>query len=209
MSDNNTKIISTVMTNEEEKFIDEDNIENGVTDKNNTRKPEIKGILKNKKTPYDIENDDKMKSIIGKMLFILIVSILVSPFIICDLVFGYTDDSCVNIYPENFDAMNMKIYLLVSAYYVLGLLIILCLKLYFTVNDNNNEVIVFAFLSIVLHLSQLFLVIWNILGAVIFWGTLNKRNICSKNINNYLFLSLIIKLFANLYNIMSTKNKKK
>jgi hypothetical protein len=208
MSANNTKLISIVVPVEEDKcFDDVPNLENGIVDKNIIRVPEFKGILK--KTNYDIENDDKMKSIIGHLIAILIVVILVSPFVICDLVFGYTDDSCVDIYPENMGFMNMKIYLLVSGYLVIGLLLCIITNLSFVAKDNTGDnIVLVAFLSIVIHISQVFFVIWNILGAVIFWGTLNKRNLCSKSINTYLFVSLIIKLVVNFYNIMSTNNKK-
>jgi hypothetical protein len=208
MSDNNTKLISIVVPVEEDKcFDDVPNLENGIVDKNIIRVPEFKSILK--KTNYDIEKDDKMKSIIGHLIAILIVVILVSPFVICDLVFGYSYDSCVDIYPENMGFMNMKIYLLVSGYLVIGLLLCIITNLCFVAKDNTGDnIVLVAFLSIVIHISQVFFVIWNILGGIIFWGTLNKRNLCSKSTNNYLFLSLIIKLFVNFYNIMSANNKK-
>ena len=208
MSANNTKLISIVVPVEEDKcFDDVPNLENGIVDKNIIRVPEFKGILK--KTNYDIEKDDKMKSIIGHLIAILIVVILISPFVICDLVFGYSDDSCVDIYPENMGFMNMKIYLLVSGYLVIGLLLCIITNLCFVAKDNTGDnIVIVAFLSIIIHISQVFFVIWNILGGIIFWGTLNKRNLCSKSTNNYLFLSLIIKLFVNFYNIMSANNKK-
>lgn len=208
MSANNTKLISIVVPVEEDKcFDDVPNLENGIVDKNIIRVPEFKGILK--KTNYDIEKDDKMKSIIGHLIAILIVVILVSPFVICDLVFGYSDDSCVDIYPDNMGFMNMKIYLLVSGYLVIGLLLCIITNLCFVAKDNTGDnIVIVAFLSIIIHISQVFFVIWNILGGIIFWGTLNKRNLCSKSTNNYLFLSLIIKLFVNFYNIMSANNKK-
>ena len=103
----------------------------------------------------------------------------------------------------------MKIYLLVSGYLAIGLLSCIIINLYFAADDNIGEnIILVAFLSIVLHISQVFFVIWNVLGAVIFWGTLNKHNYCSKSINTYLFVSLIMKLFANFCNIMANKDKK-
>lgn len=195
------------MPHKEDTMIFDADIENGITDKNNIIKPEIKGILKNKKTPYDIEKDDKIKSIIGQFIVLLIVIIFVSPFIICDLVFGYSDDSCVDIYPENLSFMNMKIYLLVSGYFAISIITIIIANCFIANGNEGDNIVIIAFLSIILHLSQVFLIIWNILGAVIFWGTLNKRNLCSKSVNSYLFLSLIIKLFVNFYNIISSKNK--
>lgn len=208
MSANNTKLMSIVVPVEENNcFDDVSNLENGLVNKNNININEFKGILK--KNNYDIENDNKMKTIIGHLIAIIFVIILVSPFVVCDLVFGYTDDSCVDIYPENMSFMNMKIYLLVSGYLVLGLLLCIITNLCLVAKDNTGDnILLVAFLSIIIRISQVFFIIWNILGAVIFWGTLNKHNYCSKSINTYLFVSLIIKLVANFYNILSTNNKK-
>jgi len=211
---NNTKLMTIIASNEEEKFIDDianinavDTLENGFVNKNNISIPDFKGILKN--TSRDIESNNKIKTIILQFIGIIFVALFVSPFIICDLVFGYNDDSCVDIYTENIRFMNMKIYLLVSGYLTIGLLSCIIINLYFVANDNIGEnIVLVAFLSIILHISQVFFIIWNILGAVIFWGTLNKHNYCSNSINSYLFVSLIIKLFANFCNIMSTNNKK-
>ena len=215
-ANNNTKLISIVVPIEEEKFIDDvpnnntvENLENGLVNNNNDKNniPEVKSILK--KTNREIERDNKIKAFILQFISILFVALFVSPFVICDLVFGYNDDSCVDIYPENMSFINMKIYLLVSGYLAIGLLSCIIINLYFASDDNiGNNIILVAFLSIVLYISQVFFVIWNILGAVIFWGTLNKHNYCSKSINTYLFVSLIMKLFANFCNIMATKDKK-
>ena len=208
-ANNNTKMVS----NEEEKFIDDvpnsnavENLENGLIDKNDIRTTEVKSILK--KT-NNSNSDNKFREFILQFIGILFVILFVSPFVICDLVFGYKDDSCVDIYPENMGFMNMKIYLLVSGYLAIGLILCIITNLYFVVNDNVGEnIVLVAVLSIVLHISQVFFVIWNILGAVIFWGTLNKHNYCSNSINTYLFVSLIMKLFANFCNIMSNNDKK-
>ena len=213
-ANNNTKLITIVVSNEEEKFIDNtpnsntvETLENGLSNNNNIIIPDLKGILKN--TSREIESDNKIKTLILQFIGILFVALFVSPFVICDLVFGYNDDSCVDIYPENMSFINMKIYLLVSGYLAIGLLSCIIINLYFASDDNiGNNIILVAFLSIVLYISQVFFVIWNILGAVIFWGTLNKHNYCSKSINTYLFVSLIMKLFANFCNIMANKDKK-
>ena len=78
----------TIIPIEEDKILFDTDIENEVIDKNNTRKPEIKGILKNTTSHYNIAKDDKMKSDILELISILVVVIFVSPFVICDLVSG-------------------------------------------------------------------------------------------------------------------------
>lgn len=207
-ANNNTKLVSIVVPIEEEKFIDDtpnNNMENGLV--NNNKTSEVKSILK--KTTHNSESDNKIKTFILQFIGILFVALLVSPFVVCDLVFGYNDDSCVDIYPENMSFINMKIYLLVSGYLAIGVLSCIIINLYFASDNNIGEnIVLVVFLSIVLYISQVFFVIWNILGAVIFWGTLNKHNYCSKSINTYLFVSLIMKLFANFCNIMANKDKK-
>jgi hypothetical protein len=206
-ANNNTKLVSIVVPIEEEKFIDDtpnNNMENGLV--NNNKTSEVKSILK---TTHNSERDNKIKVFILQFIGILFVALLVSPFVVCDLVFGYNDDSCVDIYPENMSFINMKIYLLVSGYLAIGVLSCIIINLYFASDNNIGEnIVLVAFLSIVLYISQVFFVIWNILGAVIFWGTLNKHNYCSKSINTYLFVSLIMKLFANFCNIIANKDKK-
>jgi hypothetical protein len=209
-ANNNTKLVSIVVPIEDKKFIDDvpnsntiENLENGLV--NNI--PECKGILK--KTSRDIESDNKIKAFILQFITILFTALFVSPFVICDLVFGYKDESCVDIYPENMSFMNMRIYLLVSGYLAIGLLSCIIINLYFAADNNiGNNILLVAFLSIILYMSQVFFIIWNVLGAVIFWGTLNKQNYCSKSINTYLFVSLIMKLLANFCNIMANKDKK-
>ncbi len=204
MSTINTSIVPV---SSEEIFTD---VECGICEKKIITEDSLKGILKNNKKPKNNRNNknNKNQETIIKLVIILLVIILVSPFIICDLVFGYTDDTCLDIYPENLELINMKTYLLVSAYYVIGVLIVLLINLNFTIHSDDYKIIIFSFLSIILYISQLFLVIWNIIGGIIFWGTLNNQNLCSKSINTYLFVSLIIKLFVNFSNIMMTKNKK-
>jgi hypothetical protein len=173
---------------------------------NNIRLPEPKGILKNK-NQY-VENDENFQINIINIVIIFIAVIFVLPFIICDLAFGYNDDSCVDIYPENLGFMNMKIYLLVSGYFTLSLLTIIMINCFISNSNEGDNVTSIAILSILFHISQAFLTIWNIIGAVIFWGTLNKQNLCSESVNTYLFVSIIIKLFANISNIMKSNNNK-
>ena len=169
---------------------------------------EVKSILKPIKTQQDIVNDTNFRINIIKIIAIIFVAVIISPFVICDLLFGYTDDSCVNIYPENLIFVNMKTYLLVSGYYIIGLISIILINLYFSSNEYGGlNIMLMSILTIVTHISKVFLIIWNIIGAVIFWGTLYKFNNCSKSINTYLFISLIVKLLMNFYNVMSSNKK--
>ena len=196
---NNMKLHAIVVPIEEEKFTDIEHCD--ATDAT------TKSIIKNTRSSQELDADNETKIRIVKIVAMLFITIFASPFIICDLIFGYSDDICIDTYPENLNLVNMKTYLLVSSYYTIGFLTTIYINLCFISENNDTNVILFSFLSIVKNLSQVFLVIWNIIGAIIFWGTLNQRELCSKNINTYLFVSLIIKLLVNFYNIFSIKKK--
>lgn len=196
---NNMKLHAIVVPIEEEKFTDIEHCD--ATDAT------TKSIIKNTRSSQELDADNETKIRIVKIVAMLFITIFASPFIICDLIFGYSDDICIDTYPENLNLVNMKTYLLVSSYYTIGFLTTIYINLCFISENNDTNVILFSFLSIVKKLSQVFLVIWNIIGAIVFWGTLEQGDLCSKNINTYLFVSLIIKLLVNFYNIFSIKKK--
>lgn len=196
---NNMKLHAIIVPVEEEKFADIEQAVDTTT---------AKSIIRNMKSSQELEAENEIKIRIVKFVSILFISIFASPFIICDLIFGYSDESCVDTYPENLNLVNMKTYLLVSAYYIIGFLTILFINLCFISENNDTSVILFSLLSIMKNLSQVFLLLWNIIGAIIFWGTLNQRELCSKSTNTYLFVSLIIKLLVNFYNIFNNNKKK-
>jgi uncharacterized membrane protein len=193
------KLHAIIVPVEEEKFADIEQAVDTTT---------AKSIIRNMKSSQELEAENEIKIRIVKFVSILFISIFASPFIICDLIFGYSDESCVDTYPENLNLVNMKTYLLVSAYYIIGFLTILFINLCFISENNDTSVILFSLLSIMKNLSQVFLLLWNIIGAIIFWGTLNQRELCSKSTNTYLFVSLIIKLLVNFYNIFNNNKKK-
>ena len=200
----NTKLNAVVAPIENEKY--ETQIYISEDEEIEAKLHEFKGILKNKNQA--IENDAKYQMNVINVFIIFIAAIFVSPFIICDLIFGYNDDSCVDVYPENISFMSMKIYLLVSGYFAISMLTIIIINCFIANGNEGDNIVSIAILSIIFHISRVFLVIWNIIGAIIFWGTLNKQNLCSKSVNTYLFVSLIIKLFGNFCNVMMNNSKK-
>jgi hypothetical protein len=187
---------------EEEKFTDIEKC----CDNDNNNESQLKSILK---PTLSSENNVKLQINIIKIASIIFISIIALPFIICDLSFAYNDDSCVEIYPKYIIFMNMKTYLLVSGYYTIGLIcVIICNLQFLSIENKNSNVIFMSFLSVIINVSKVFLVIWNTIGAFIFWGTLYQVEKCNTIVYNYLFISLIIKLLANFCNIITTKNKK-
>ena len=105
--------------------------------------------------------------------------------------------------------MNMKAYLLVSGYYTIGLMCALICNLQFLSIENKiSNVICMSILSVIINVSKVFLIIWNTIGAFIFWGTLYHVEKCKTIVYNYFFVSLVIKLLAILFHIITNKNKK-
>ena len=192
---------------EEEKFTDIEKFCDSDSDNNN--ETQLKSILKPTLSNEDYVNNVKLQINIIKIASIIFISIIAIPFIICDLYFAYNDDSCVEIYPKYIIFMNMKAYLLVSGYYTIGFMFTLICNLQFlSIENKNSNIILMTILSVIINVSKVFLLIWNTIGAFIFWGTLYQVEKCNTIVYNYLFISLIIKLFANFCNIMATKNKK-
>jgi len=178
-------------------------------DNDNNNESQLKSILKPTLSNTDYNNNIKLQINIIKIASIIFIFIISIPFIICDLYFAYNDDSCVEIYPKYIIFMNMKAYLLVSGYYTIGLMCVLICNLQFlSIENKNSNVICMSILSVIINVSKVFLIIWNTIGAFIFWGTLYHVEKCKTIVYNYLFVSLVIKLLAILFHIITNKNKK-
>ena len=197
-----------VINNEDEgeKFTD---IEKYCDNDNNNNESQLKSILKPTLSNTDYNNNLKLQINIIKIASIIFIFIISIPFIICDLYFAYNDDSCVEVYPKYIIFMNMKAYLLVSGYYTIGLMCALICNLQFLSIENKiSNVICMSILSVIINVSKVFLIIWNTIGAFIFWGTLYNVEKCKTIVYNYFFVSLVIKLLAILFHIITNKNKK-
>ena len=194
-----------VINNEDEgeKFTD---IEKYCDNDNNNNESQLKSILKPTLSNTDYNNNLKLQINIIKIASIIFIFIISIPFIICDLYFAYNDDSCVEVYPKYIIFMNMKAYLLVSGYYTIGLMCALICNLQFlSIENKNSNVICMSILSVIINVSKVFLIIWNTIGAFIFWGTLYNVEKCKTIVYNYFFVSLVIKLLAILFHIITNK----
>ena len=197
-----------VINNEDEgeKFTD---IEKYCDNDNNNNESQLKSILKPTLSNKDYNNNLKLQINIIKIASIIFISIIAIPFIICDLYFAYNDTSCVDIYPKYIIFINMKAYLLVSGYYTIGFMcVIICNLQFLSIENKNSNVICMSILSVIINVSKVFLIIWNTIGAFIFWGTVYHLEKCKTIVYDYLFVSLVIKLIAILFYIISNKNKK-
>lgn len=164
---------------------------------------------------FDIENGIRSTEIViyipdyKKIRGILIFFVITFPIVFCDLLYGYTDQSCVHMYQRNFN-INMKLYLLVSGYtcvvilaYLLVCLTGLCCKpaqaqepsVYIAlILSSMDETIIIS--SVLL---SLFMVAWHGIGGYIYFCLTVYEYNCDANISTYLFVSLLIKLVFYIF----------
>jgi hypothetical protein len=156
-------------------------------------KQEIKGILKK---PYK-EHEYTTKVI--KCMLSFGVFLLCFPLVIGDLFYGSSGETCIQDYPTNL-SINLQIYLLVAAVITLLTmgLVILCISRVSYRDGYSTRLYFVTIPRLILTGGTLFLLAWNIVGAVIFWGMTYNKVPCGKNISTYLFISIIMKLIGNL-----------
>jgi len=167
----------------------------------------LRGILKK---PDDQFNNIQAEKIIAKICISLLVIIIMLPFIICDLYFGFTDNSCSREQPNEL-AISIRLYLIVSGFVNISATIIILTGLNFidTEKLTNSGICALCCGTIGLSCIIIFNTIWNILGAVVFWGYIYGNGNCNKNFSTYVFISLIIKLVSALFGYQLNKKNDK
>ena len=167
--------------------------ESGSTAMVDLEKQELKSILKKpyKERPYAVH--------IIKYMISFVTFLLCFPIVICDMYYGYSKDSCVEEYPAKLN-INMKIYLVVCAYanMLIMVLVICSISCLSRRNSRSMHLYMVTVPKLIVTYGSLFLLAWNIIGSVIFWGMLYNKNLCSSNISTYLFVTLVVKLVCNL-----------
>lgn len=160
-----------------------------------------KSILK--RTSVDQDDEVSRKILIYSVWIIVLIICL--PIIVCDLYFAYNDETCLNDYPANID-LNLKQYLIVSAFTSLIIInIYMTLMNYFTKDTYNDNMCLIISSFVFIGLLGIFALIWNILGAVIFWGYIYGNGNCSKKVSTYLFVSLILKFVFTVHSYKASK----
>jgi hypothetical protein len=180
-------------------------IESDIESQNETKKEvqhEIKvplrGILKN--TKENIIYNDKIEQRFMKLCFALIILIIMTPIIFCDLYFGFTDLSCSREQPDEL-AITVKLYLIVSGFVGLSVMTAIFIGIACFDFDENyaNDLFIMSCCSCGAICLELFNLVWNILGAVVFWEYIYGNGNCNKNFSTYVFVSLIIKFISILF----------
>jgi hypothetical protein len=204
-NDLNVNVIQqSYMTNKVLSVVNND-IETGSNSSiSSNEKTVLKGILKKSR---DEEDETRTGLFVIKLCSTLVMIVLMTPIIVCDIYFGLSDHSCIN---EMADGLNytMKIYLLVSGFMGLSwLLFIIYTTCSLSISNDNNQTSIICAGCIGL-IVLIFNLIWNILGAVTFWGSIYKGGHCDSKTSTYIYVSLIIKLIGNLIALQQNSNKK-
>jgi hypothetical protein len=165
-----------------------------------------KNFKDNKKTTNALNDsyDDRSGIYCLKFTIIFLILLLELPLTVCDLYYAYNDDSCVSS-PVDRISVNLKEYLIVS-----GLLLVcfqfIIISIVILYNENSKGFLL-AFGTILFVFISIFNTTWNIIGGVIFWSYMDN-SICSNNVFNYVFASLIIKYVFAAFSIFSNNKEK-
>jgi hypothetical protein len=164
----------------------------------------LRGILKN--TDENIVDNKIVEKTLFKICFSLLVIVIMSPIIICDIYFGFSDTTCSSEKPHELE-MSMKLYLIISGFLGLSAMIIILIGTAFFDQYKISDLGICGLFcgTIGLLCIIIFNLIWNILGAVVFWGYIYGNGHCDKSLSTYLFVSIIIKLISSLITFRSGK----
>jgi len=136
---------------------------------------------------------------LDRIIYIIVVGCLSLPLATLDLIYAYRDHSCVGIYPQHrYMHINMQDYLVVHGY-LSGMIFLykMCLICKYVTREGVFDEIVLKQDACQL-LVRCFLMVWNILGAIVFFGELCRTTSCNKAVFNYLFVSILIKITVNI-----------
>jgi len=184
-------------------FVDSSDIEVGVNNQINYKKCILKGILHKP----NHEEDETLKNLMVIKIFgIIVIVITLIPLIVCDIYFGFIDNYCINEMPNGLN-YTLKLYLLVSGFMELIWLIVgiytICL-----LSITNNDITKFVYVNQFINFGLIFNLIWNILGAVTFWGSIYNKGICNSTTSTYIYVSLVIKFVSTVVGLIQNFKKK-
>jgi hypothetical protein len=167
----------------------------------------LRGILKNPDS--NIENDEIFEARVTSACISIILIIIWIPIITLDLYFGFSESTCSTKEPNDNSFKNLiklKIYLLVSGFIGIVSLgaILTAIYIFDPKLDRASNIYLYSITFATMYLTSMFLIIWNIMGAITFWGFIFDNKACGENFITYMYVSLIIKLISSLYTIYGT-----
>lgn len=170
-----------------------------------TQFAELKSILK--KDGIDDKDEKNIEIVVFKICSAIFIFLFMMPIIISDLYFGFTYNSCIN--KSTGIMFTMKMYLVGSAFIgVVNLLILIC-NICLVSNDTNiiydSNLLFLRFIEI---FGNILYLTWNIIGALVFWGTIYKKIVCDNTLSMYIYVSLILKLIGNSFRVFQILKRK-
>ena len=157
--------------------------------------------IEGERLPQDIALDNNIRIHRGvKCCFISVFMILCFPLIICDLYYANTYENCLSQTTVKME-ISMYEYLIVNSIYsiVSLFIVIITISLVDAQTTNISDNYLFKMIG---KINMAFNIMWTCIGSVIFWTYLNKRE-CSNDVDNYLKVSLIIKLIIMFIQIIT------
>jgi hypothetical protein len=165
---------------------------------------------------YRNRSDSVPVSTTGSLCVKLFISLLVlafgSPFVICDLYYAYTDETCLHNPTKKLN-LDMYQFLMISGYCGVSFLGFIVLAIFISKKQdlsskktNDNDCIILL-AEICKLLMTLFSTAWIIVGSIIFWHEIDNST-CSKPVYNYLTASLVLKIAAVFFTWRDMSNKK-
>ena len=141
----------------------------------------------------------------------LIACVLYLPFMIADLVLGYSNNYlCIFLVPTSVD-FSLGTWLLVDGY---GRLIMLIFSILFFVTliacaagEKVGGVIAIVGLYFGVNiLYSLFNFCWLVVGAVMFWGAIAPSGLCEPSIQAYMYILLIVNFLGIFVNVFCSRS---
>ena len=165
----------------------------------------LRGILRNPEA--NRASEEIFEARLASVCFSAILIIIWIPIIVMDLDFGFSESNCTAKVPNDnsFKSLiKLKIYLLVSGFVGIVSLgsILTAIYIFDPKRERGYNGYLYSITFATMYLTYLFSIIWNIMGAITFWGFIFNNTTCEQNYISYMFVSLIIKFISSLITIM-------
>ena len=165
-------------------------------------------IIRKEDTVFLIKKDD---DICMKICVSIFVTLICSPFAICDLYYATTDTTCVTQSQRDHNLnIILQSYLLASGiitFVLIGISNVYVFTIDLNSKDNNNDDIIICCGAVSSWILRVFNLAWLILGCVLFWGYTDIST-CSQTVHDYLFARFIIFLVFTAFSASLGESKK-
>jgi hypothetical protein len=150
------------------------------------------------------EKEDAFYVSLAKCVGIMMATIIFIPFIVCNIYYIRVENTCSIIKPHSL-RLSLKEYLIVST--LCSFIIYMGLVIYL-LNINLKKDIKYKFMFYLTTPFQIFIITWDILGAIVFWGYIVNHYSCSHGLSDYLHTIFIMRFVILLFEkTNNAKNK--